>query len=91
MRKLQFERKTTFRQHAAIIVVACAVIVTGIASAPAQAAPRDSLANARLCLHDGWKTLKTSDGRSFRNLGSCVVFAIFGGQFGSTTPSGGGE
>ena len=31
-----------------------------------------------LCLHDGWKTLKTSNGRSFRNLGACVVYALFG-------------
>jgi len=70
------------------------VSIAGLgATASAQAAPRDNLANARLCLHDGWKTLKTSSGRPFRNLGSCVVYALFGGQF-ALPPSpapGGGE
>ena len=80
------------RRYAAIFLVACVVLVAGlVASSSAQAAPRDNLAKAKLCLHDGWKTLKTSDGRSFRNLGACVVYALFGGQFGTPPAGGGGE
>jgi hypothetical protein len=40
--------------------------------------------------------LTTSNGRHFRNLGQCVVYALVGGQFGTTTTTpprttGGGE
>ena len=55
-------------------------------SAPAQAAPRDNLANARKCLNGGWRGLQTSAGRSFPNVGWCVVYALVGGQFGSAPP-----
>jgi hypothetical protein len=92
MRQLGLERRGGVRRRAATLLLAGAVLVGGLAaSSPAQAAPRDNLANARLCLRDGWKNLKTANGRSFRNLGSCVVYALFGGQFAvSTQPPGGG-
>ena len=92
MRLLWLNEGVRLRRYVAVFLVAFVVLVAGlIASSPAQAAPRDNLAKARLCLHDGWKTLKTSDGRSFRNLGACVVYALFGGQFGTPPSGGGGE
>ena len=91
MRLFRFEQRDRLRRAAATVLVAASVLIAGlVASSPAQAAPRDNLANARLCLHDGWKTLKALDGRSFRNTGSCVVYALFGGQFAPPPPSGGG-
>ena len=92
MRQHPFEHPSKVRRHAAVFAVTCTGIATGlIASAPAQAAPRDNLAQAKRCQHDGWKTLKTIDGRSFRNQGWCIAYALLGGQFSSTTPTGGGE
>ena len=81
-----------FRRSVTTTLVAASVLVTGLAaSSPAQAAPPANVTNAKLCLHDGWKTLKTSDGRSFRNTGFCVIYAIFGGQFAPPPSGGGGE
>jgi hypothetical protein len=76
------------RRYAAVVLVACTVLVAGLASS-AQAAPPPNVVNARQCLHGGWRTLTTSDGRSFRNVGQCVWYALLGGQFG--TPSTGGS
>jgi hypothetical protein len=56
-------------------------------TAPAQAAPRDNLANARLCLGGGWTTLRTTGNRPFRNVGWCVVYALAGGRFATSTPT----
>ena len=78
------------RRAAALLVATVISIGIGVASAPAQAAPRDNLNNARRCLQGGWRTLTTSDGRSFRNLGQCVVYALRGGQFPVSAPPGGG-
>jgi hypothetical protein len=93
MRLLRPKDGSKLHRLAAIVLVAAVVLIAGfMSSSPAQAAPRDNLANARLCLHDGWKTLKTSNGRAFRNLGSCVVYALFGGQFAPPpSPGGSGE
>jgi len=78
------------RRRVATVLVAVSVAGAGlVASSTAQAAPPPSVQNAKLCLHDGWKTLKTSDGRSFRNVGQCVIYALLGGHF-STPPGGGG-
>ena len=76
----------------AAVVVTCAALAAGLGASPAaQASPRDNLANARLCLNGGWKTLKTLDGRSFRNQGLCIVYALFGGRFAPPpSPTGGG-
>jgi len=86
MRQLRLAQDHRVRRYAAIVVVACTVLVAGLGAGTAQAAPRDNVANARLCLNGGWKTLTTSNGRHFRNVGQCVIYALFGGQFGSTTP-----
>jgi hypothetical protein len=81
------ETRVRLRRKAAIVAAAGGVLVGALgASAPAQAAPRDNLANARLCLRGGWKTLTTANGRSFRNQGLCIVYALFGGQFSPGTP-----
>jgi hypothetical protein len=92
MRHLGLEGSAGLRRRTATLLLASAVLAGGLAaSSPAQASPRDNLANARLCLHDGWKTLKTANGHSFRNQGSCIVYALFGGQFApSQPPSDGG-
>lgn len=75
------------RLAAAIALAAATVLLAGLLSAPpAQAGLRDNLANARLCLHGGWATLQTSTGRSFRNAGWCVIYALAGGQFGVPAP-----
>ena len=76
------------RRYAAVTLVACSMLLTGLVAGSAQAAPPPNLVNARLCLNNGWRTLTTSDGRHFRNVGQCVWYALFGGQFG--TPSTGG-
>jgi hypothetical protein len=94
MRLLQLEEGNRFHRYAATLLATTAIVVSGlIASSPAQASPRDNLANAKLCLlHQGWQTLKASDGSSFRNLGGCIVYALRGGQFAPPPPpAGGGE
>jgi hypothetical protein len=91
MRQLRLAQEPRVRRYAAIVLVACTVLVAGlVASSPAKAAPPPNVVNARLCLNGGWRTLTTSDGRHFRNLGQCVVYALVGGQFG-TPPSTGGS
>jgi hypothetical protein len=73
-------------------VVAISVSGVGlVASSAAQAAPPPNVQDAKLCLHDGWKTLKTIDGLSFRNAGQCVIYALLGGQFAPPPGGGGGE
>jgi hypothetical protein len=79
---------TRLRIAAAIALVVAAVAVGLAASSAAQAAPRDNIANARLCLRGGWQTLQTSSGRQFRGLGHCIVYALFGRQFASSGPGG---
>jgi len=95
MRQVWLVQTHRVRRCAAIALTTCAVLVGGlVASSPAQAAPRDNVANARLCLNGGWRTLTTANGRHFRNLGQCVVYALVGGQFGTPPPpppTGGGE
>jgi hypothetical protein len=87
MRLHRLARGRRIRRAAAITLVAAVVLVGGLATvSPAQAAPRDNLANARLCLRGGWTTLKTSSGASFRSLGRCVVYALVGGQFQPAAP-----
>jgi hypothetical protein len=86
MRQLGLEGRAGVRRRTATLLLTGAILVGGLAaSSPAQAAPRDNLANARLCLRDGWKTLKTANGRAFRNVGTCVVYALFGGDFATPT------
>jgi hypothetical protein len=82
------------RRYAAVALVACSMLLAGLVAGSAQAAPPPNVVNARQCLNGGWRTLTTSDGRHFRNLGQCVVYALLGGQFGtppSTGGSGGGQ
>jgi len=66
------------------------VLVAGLVASPsAKAGPRENVANARLCLvNNGWRTLTTRNGSHFRNVGACVVYALFGGTFATapTTP-----
>jgi hypothetical protein len=78
------------------IAAAAALMVSALAvglmtSSAAQAAPRDNLANARLCLRGGWHDLQTSRGRPFRGVAQCVVYALFGGKFAATDPGGSGD
>jgi hypothetical protein len=73
------------------LLLGTAVAVVGMLggsvwAAPAQAAPRDNLANARLCLGGGWTTLQTAGNRPFRNVGWCVLYALVGGRFASPPP-----
>jgi hypothetical protein len=76
----------------AVMALAVSAMAVGLATtSDAQAGPRQNLANARLCLRGGWTSLQTSDGRAFRSLGRCVVYALFGGEFGSAAPDTGGE
>ena len=83
---------TRVGRRAATVLVAVSVAGAGlVASSTAQAAPPPNVQNAKLCLHDGWKTLKKSDGRSFRNAAQCVIYALLGGQFAPPPGGGGGE
>jgi hypothetical protein len=38
-------------------------------------------ANAQLCQKDGWLTLSRMDATRFVNVGACVTYAAFGGNF----------
>jgi len=82
---------TRLRIAAAAALVLSALAIGLATSSAAQAGPRENIATARLCLRGGWHSLQTADGRSFRNLGRCVVYALFGGQFGTPDPGGSGE
>jgi len=64
--------------------VALVALVGGLAG-PANAAPRDNFANARLCLvNAGWRTLVTTTGQHFRTPLQCVFYALSGRSFGTT-------
>ena len=84
MRLLRLGGADRLRRGVALMLISVAVLVCGlVSSSTAQAAPRDNVANAKLCLHNGWRTLRTSTGGSFRNVGHCVIYALVGGKFGS--------
>lgn len=85
MRSCRLERGGRLRLGVASLLAVAAIAVTGLA-APAQAAPRDNLLNARLCLRGGWTTLQTSTGRSFRHVVWCLAYALNGGRFGTPEP-----
>jgi hypothetical protein len=46
--------------------------------------PPANVAQAKLCLHHGWKTYVRADLTPFRNVAACVVYALKGGVL--TTP-----
>ena len=82
MRQAQTETGDRSRRRAATILITTVVAVGALSGGTAaQAAPRDNWQNARKCLQGGWRTLKTLDGRSFRGVGQCVIYAMRGGQF----------
>ena len=92
MRLSRLRQGAKLRRFAAIALATGVVSVAGLASSPpAQAGLRENLINAQQCLNGGWKTLTRTNGTSFRNLGACVVYAVLGGQFGSTGGGGGGS
>ena len=74
-------------RRTAIAAVACVVATIGLARTSAVHAAPDS---QRACFNNGWKTLKTVGGGSFKNQGACVSFAAQGGEFATSLPSGGG-
>lgn len=85
MRQTQTGTAERRRRRAATLLIATVVGVGALTGGTAaQAAPSDNWQHARQCFQ-GWRTLKTSDGRSFRNIRDCVFYALRGGQFGSTT------
>jgi hypothetical protein len=69
-------------------MVAFGVLSTGAVMPASALAHRGSGGNdtARLCRHGGWRTLRTSDGQSFRNQGRCIRYAKHGGILTSQPP-----
>ena len=66
-----------------LIVTALVITVAGILVLPQMVTAGDSnSANARRCQRDGYKSLLTSDGENFTNVGDCVRYAAHGGIFG---------
>jgi len=72
-------------------VLALVAGLVGVSAA--SAAPGDNLRNAGKCMHNGWQTLHTSNGRPFPGPLSCVIYALRGGTFAVavTTPPPTGE
>ena len=66
-----------------MIATALVVTVAGVLVLPQMVTAGDSKsANARLCRFDGYKSLLTSNGERFNNVGDCVSYAARGGVFG---------
>jgi hypothetical protein len=74
------------RRGATLLVTTVVGIAALTGGQAAQAAPRDNVQNAMKCLNGGWRTLTTSQGRSFRGVADCIVYALRGGQFGTPPP-----
>ena len=99
MRELPAKAADRRRRRAATLLITTVVGVGALTGGTAaQAAPRDNVQNARQCLNGGWRTRKTAEGKSFRNVRDGLFYALRGGQFAAAPsptaappPSGGSE